>query len=259
MLVHAHRHLPYTQRPHTRCLPNTRSLTHPPCLTHTHHTTHTRGGTHPRCLTHTDPFTHTRGSTNTRCFAHACRFWRTRGLFRLRCPFHTRRAGKHALRHTRKHTTHTRGLFHTRGFFYTRGPTHTRGLFHTWVFIHTRGRSHTRPCTPAMRASQHAFCYAGKHTPRHHTHRDNHTEDSCPHKGSRAFIPPKLRVHPFAALIPSTSQGTTELTWSRSASRGHSVSLRSRRRPSSCPHWVPTRCASSPPLSSTTCVCVLLL
>ena len=27
-------------------------------------------------------------------------------------------------------------------------------------------------------------------------------------------IPPKLRVHPFAALIPSTPRGTTEPTWS---------------------------------------------
>ena len=28
------------------------------------------------------------------------------------------------------------------------------------------------------------------------------------------FTPPKLRVHPSAALTPSTSRGTTELTWS---------------------------------------------
>ena len=27
------------------------------------------------------------------------------------------------------------------------------------------------------------------------------------------FIPPKLRVHPSAALTPSTSRGPTELTW----------------------------------------------
>ena len=27
------------------------------------------------------------------------------------------------------------------------------------------------------------------------------------------FIPPKLRVHPSAALTPSTSRGTTESTW----------------------------------------------
>ena len=80
MLVHAHRHLPYTQRPHTRCLPHTRSLTHTPCL------------------------------TPTRLFAHACRFWRTRGLFHLRCPFHTRRAGKHALR---PHHSHMGSLSHT--------------------------------------------------------------------------------------------------------------------------------------------------
>ena len=67
MLTHAHRHLPYTQRPHTRCSPHTRSLTHSCRLTHTHHTIHTRKGTHPRCLIH------------TRLLADACRFWRTRG------------------------------------------------------------------------------------------------------------------------------------------------------------------------------------
>ena len=44
MLVHADRHLPCAQRPHTRCHSHTRSLTHT-CLTHTHHTSHTRGGT----------------------------------------------------------------------------------------------------------------------------------------------------------------------------------------------------------------------
>ena len=33
-------------------------------------------------------------------------------------------------------------------------------------------------------------------------------------KAHGASIPPKLRVHPFAALAPSTPLGTTELTWS---------------------------------------------
>ena len=126
MLVHAHRHLPCTQRPHTRChSPNTRSLTHS-CLTHTHHTTHTRGGTHPRCLTHTGGF------------AHTCRLPRALGFFPLRCPFHTRRAGKHALRHTRQHTTHTRGFFRTRGFCRIRGRTHN----HTHRDTHTGDSRH---------------------------------------------------------------------------------------------------------------------
>ena len=108
MLTHGDRHLPCI--PHTRCYsPNTRSLTHS-CLTHTYHTTHTRGGTHPRCLIHTPCL------TPTRLFAHACRFCRTRGLFRLRCPFHTWRAGKHALWHTRYHTTHTDALRLGKGF-----------------------------------------------------------------------------------------------------------------------------------------------
>ena len=110
MFAHAHRHLPHTQRPHTRCLSHTWSLTHSCRFPRTHHTAHTRGGTHPWCFTYTHRlFTHTRG------------------------------AGKHAPRHTRDHTARTRGLFQTRGFF------------------RTRGRSHTRPCTPAMRALQHAF------------------------------------------------------------------------------------------------------
>ena len=33
-------------------------------------------------------------------------------------------------------------------------------------------------------------------------------------RAPRASIPPKLRVHPSAALTPSTSCGTTESTWS---------------------------------------------
>ena len=126
MLTHGDRHLPFTQRPHTRCLPpHTRSLTHS-CLTHT------RGGTHPRFF------------ARTPCLAHTCRF-------RLRCPFNTRRAGKHALRHAHKHTTRTRGFFHTRGFI------HTRRLFYTRGRTHTRGPSHTTPLTRSMRASQHAL------------------------------------------------------------------------------------------------------
>ena len=88
MLVHADRHLPCAQRPHTRCHSHiTRSVTHP-CLIHTYYTTHTHGGTHPRCFNHTGGF------------AHRCRFPRARGFFPLRCPFNTRRAGKHARRHT---------------------------------------------------------------------------------------------------------------------------------------------------------------
>ena len=156
MLVHGDRHLPCIQRPHTRCVsPHTRSLTHTLCLIHTHHTTHTRGGTHPRCLIHTGGF------------AHTCRLPHERGFFPLQCPFHTRRAGKHAHRHTRYHTTRTRGFTHTRGL------THNRGLIHTRGRTHTRGSSHTTPFTRAMRVSQHAF----KHT-RVHTHRDIHSGDS---------------------------------------------------------------------------------
>ena len=162
MLTHADRHLPFIQRPHTRChSPNTWSLSLTLCLTHTHHTNYTRGGTHPRCLFHTGGF------------AHTCRLPRARGFFPLRCPFHTRRAGKHALRHARNHTTRTRGLIRVRGFFHTRGRTCTRGLCrtrgltrglyctrgrtHTRGFTHTRGRFCTHPYPPGMRASQHAF------------------------------------------------------------------------------------------------------
>ena len=168
------------------------SVTH--THTHTHHSIHTCGSTHPRCLTHTGGY------------AHACRFWRTRGPFRLRCPFHTRRAGKHALRHTRKHTTHTRGLFHTRGR------------------THTRGSSQTTPVPRAMRALQHAFRHARVHTHVDTTHTGTtlvttHTGTLTPgilatSRAPGVSILPKLRVHPFAALFPSPSPGTTEPTWS---------------------------------------------
>ena len=169
MLTHGDRHLPCVQRPHTCCHSPTRSLSLTPCLTHTYHTTHTRGGTHPRCLIPTGGF------------AHTCRLPRARGFFPLRCPFHTRRAGKHARRHTRNHPTRTRGLIRTRGRTrgFTRGLSHTRGLIHTRSCTHnqgstcTRGFLHTTPFTPAVCASQHAF----KHT-RVHTHRDIHSGDS---------------------------------------------------------------------------------
>ena len=49
-------------------------------------------------------------------------------------------------------------------------------------------------------------------------------------RGPGVSIPPKLRMHPFTALFPSTSHGATEPTWSRSASRGHIPSPRSWRR-----------------------------
>jgi len=174
MLVHAHRHLPCAQRPHTRCPPHTRSLTHS-CLTLTHHTTHTRGITHPRCLIHMWGF------------AHTCRFLRARGFSHLRCPFHTRRAGKHARRPTRQHTTRTRGLTRIRGL------THTRGRFHT------RGLSHTTPLTRSMRASSHPLyaCVAARtlthwctrtatpHTP------GPHSQPHTPGHSRWGFSPPR--------------------------------------------------------------------
>ena len=112
MFTHAHRHLPHIQRPHTRCFPYIRPLTHTRLFAHayrsphTHPTTHTRGGTHTWCFTHTDRL-----------------FTRTWG------------AGKHAPRHTRNHTTHTRGFFHTRCAFQHARCTHT--------FHHTHRDNHT--------------------------------------------------------------------------------------------------------------------
>ena len=133
MLTHAHRHLPYTQRPHTRCLPHTRPLTHSCRFPRTHHTIHTRGAlTRGVSFTHRASLPHGRSHTRavsgahvvplTRGFIHTDRFTHTHGLFHTRCPFLTRRAGKHALRHTRHHPTRTRGLTHGR----------TRGLSYTW-------------------------------------------------------------------------------------------------------------------------------
>ena len=94
------------------------------------HPTHGRSLTHCASSTHTTPagaltrgvsFTHRAvllapavssacGASSTRGFIHTCRFSRARGFFPLRCPFNTRRAGKHARRHIRHHTTRTRGL-----------------------------------------------------------------------------------------------------------------------------------------------------
>ena len=203
MLPHGDRHLPCVQRPHTRGHSHTRSVTHTPCLTHTH-TTHTRGGTHPRC------FTHAWG------FAHTCRLWRARGFFPLRCSFHTRRAGKHARRHTRDHTTRTRGLTCTRGLI------HARGLIHTGVSLaHEDAFTHALLLPACVRRSTRFNTVV-------YTHRDTThpgTTLATTHTGTltlgilastRApgvFTPPKLRVHPSAALTSSTSRGTTESTW----------------------------------------------
>ena len=161
MIVHGDRHLPRVQRPHTHGHSSTRSLTHSSCLIHTY----TRRGTHPRCFTHTWGFTHT------------CRFLHARGFSQLRCPFHTRRAGKHTRRHTRDHTTRTRGLTRTRGFTCTRGLSrgrtrgrfHTRGLWHTRGRTPTRGRFRTHPFTPgvcgvALRVHQCVKTRAATHT-----------------------------------------------------------------------------------------------
>ena len=74
MFAHAHRHLPYIQRPHTRCLSHTRTCG---CVfPHAHrHLPHTQRP-HTRCPSYTRPFTHachlpcTRGSTHTGGFTH---------------------------------------------------------------------------------------------------------------------------------------------------------------------------------------------
>ena len=123
MFAHAHRHLPYVQRPHTRCPP------YIPCFTHTRLFTHTGGFFHTYLFFHTRGDTHTRCFTHTGGFAHACHFPRTRGSTHTWCSIHTRLfthtrgAGKHAPRHTRDHTTHTRGCTHT---FHHTHRDHTR-------------------------------------------------------------------------------------------------------------------------------------
>ena len=190
MLTHPHRHLPYIQRPHTCCLPHTRSLTHTPCLTHTHHTTHTRGGTHPRCLTHTPCL------TPTRLFAPACRFLHARGLFLLRAPFtHGVLGSTHS--GTLVTTPLTHGVSSIHGVSFTLGVALTHALaptlcvccsMHFAMLVYTHvDTTHTGTFTLGTRATT---------------------------RGSGVSIPPKLLVHPFAALAPSTSQGTTEPTWS---------------------------------------------
>ena len=161
MLTHAHRHLPYIQRPHTCCLPHTRSLTHPSCLTHTHHSTHTRGGPHrgaslpPGC-------SHTRAVSAAHAASSACGAPFTHGV----------------LGSTHSGTLVTTPLTH--GVSSILGVSAAPFTTHTGTF--TLGT-----ITPGILAT---------------------------FRAPGASIPPKLGVHPFASLVPSTSQGTTEPTWS---------------------------------------------
>ena len=150
---------------HTSCLTHvhhTRGGTHPRCFNHTggfahtcrlsrargffplrcpfhtrhagkharrharHHTTRTRGLILTRGRTRGRTRGLSRGLWHTRCFLNTRGFIYARGLFHLRCPFYAWRAGKHALRHTRDHTTHTGSLPHTGSHSYL--SPHTPGL-----------------------------------------------------------------------------------------------------------------------------------
>ena len=207
MLTHAHRHLPCTQRPHTRRFPHTPSLTPTPCLTHIHHTTHTRGGTHPRCLSHTPCL------TPTRLFAYACRFLRARGLFHLGAPFtHGVLGSMHS--GTLANTPLTHGVSLALGVSVAHGVSLIHGGALTLVAPRTQRLS------PALcvRCSMHFAMLVYTHVDTTHTGTlalGTITPGTrATTRGSGVSIPPKLRVHPFAALVPSTSQGTTEPTWS---------------------------------------------
>ena len=74
---------------------------------------------------------------------------------------------------------------------------------HTRSLSHTVGHSHTVPHT---------------HIPRHSHPRGHSPAVSHPHRGVRTHVPPCGTCG--TALTSSTSRGTTELTWSRPASRG---------------------------------------
>ena len=222
MLVHAHRHLPYTQLPHTRCYsPKTRSLTHS-CPTHTHHSTHPRGGPH-RGASLPHGCSHTRAISAAHAASSACGAPFTHGVLG---STHTGTLANTPLTHG---VSSTLGVSSAYGVSLALGVCSTLGVPFTHGVALTPFTAHTGTLTPGILATSRA---------------------------PGVSIPPKLRVHPFAALVPSNSRGETESTWSRPASRGHSVSLCSRGRLPRCPHRVSTRSASSPPLSSTTSVCV---
>ena len=72
MLVHADRHLPCVQRPHTRCYSTTRSLTHTSCLIHTHTTPLTHAGALTRGVSSTQGGSHTRAASRAHVVSSPC-------------------------------------------------------------------------------------------------------------------------------------------------------------------------------------------
>ena len=213
MLTHADRHLPYTQRPHTRCLPHTRSLTHSPYLTHTPYHSHTRGHSPAVSLSHPVPHSHT--AVRTRVPFPARTWFHSPTVLRTRVPFsacasalplavplpHTACWEARTPTHSRPHHSHTVSLSHT--------GSHSHSGFLAHNAFHPR-----YACVAARISPRSCTHTSTPHTPGHSHWGQSHRGTRATTRGSGVSIPPKLGVHPFAAPVPSSSQGTTEPTWS---------------------------------------------
>ena len=224
MFTHGDRHLPCVQRPHT---PNTRSLTHT-CLIHTH----TPAGALTRGVSHTRGGSHTRAASRTHVVSSTCGAPFTHGV-----PGSTH-AG----------TPVTTPLAH--GGSSALGVALGASLAHEGSFKHGGALTLEAPRTPRLsraltlpacvRRSTHFATLVNTHRDTTHTGSTLATAHTgtftlgvaltplTAHTGTltrgtiltlastRApgvFTPPKLCVHPSAALTSSTSRGTTELTW----------------------------------------------
>ena len=225
MLPHADRHLPFTQRPHTRCS-HTRSLSLTPCLSHTH-TLLTPVGALTRGVSFTHRASHTRAVSG-------CGAPFTHGV-----PGSTH-AGTPATTPLAHGVSLARGVSSTHGVALTLVAAH--GVAHgvslvlggssthgdalgvsskhggTLTLVASRTQRLTLPV--CVRRSTHFATLVNTHRDTTHTG----TTLATTHTGTlilgttlslastRApgvFTPPKLRVHPSAALTSSTSRGTT--------------------------------------------------
>ena len=237
MLTHGDRHLPCVQRPHTRGphTPNTRSLTHP-CLTHADHTTHTHGGTHPRCFTHAWGFTHTRAVSRAHVVSSPCGAPFAQGGSHTRAVLLAPAASSACgapFTHGVPGSTHvgtpvTTPLAH--------GVSRMRGVSALGVSLaHGASRTQRLSLPACVRRSTHFNTLVYAHRDTTHTgttfataHTGTLTLSTTPPgtltlgttltlastRAPGVFTPPKLCVHPSAALTSSTSRGTTEFPWS---------------------------------------------
>ena len=162
MIVHGDRHLPRVQRPHTRCHPCTRSLTHTPCLIRTHHTTHTHGGTHPRCFNHTGVRTHVPPFARTWFLPPAVPLSHT-ACREARTPAHSRPQHSHTGAHSR---ARPHSETHSGSHPHTGSHSHSRLLAHNAfpALLHSR-----HVCVAARISTHWCIRTATPHTPGPHS------------------------------------------------------------------------------------------